>query len=114
MAVYLWHASINTIVSIYYIVTKNLFIKICIFFFFCRYDKSFEDKCDSLLSNWEKWDGTGSPFNKSDLVEFQTAQTIQFLALLLKSNNFTLQKLKNMQEAYDFNGNGNCEILLRY
>jgi hypothetical protein len=79
-----------------------------------RYNKYYEDKCDSLLNRWEKWDGTDSPFNKSDLVEFQTAQTIQFLALLLKSNSFNLHKLKIMQEVYDFNSNGNCEILLRY
>uniref|UniRef100_A0A2S2QJB2 Leukotriene A-4 hydrolase n=1 Tax=Sipha flava TaxID=143950 RepID=A0A2S2QJB2_9HEMI len=78
------------------------------------YNKYYEDKCDSLLNRWEKWDGTDSPFNKSDLVEFQTAQTIQFLALLLKSNSFNLHKLKIMQEVYDFNSNGNCEILLRW
>lgn len=70
--------------------------------------------CVSLLNRWEQWDGTGEQFNKSDLAEFQTAQVIQFLALLLKSSGFTLQKIKSMQEIYDFNSNGNCEILLRY
>jgi len=66
------------------------------------------------LTCWEQWDGTGVHFNKSDLAAFQTAQIIQFLALLLKSSGFTLQKIKSMQEAYDFNSNGNCEIVLRY
>lgn len=83
-------------------------------FFFNRYDTSFQDACISLLNRWEQWDGTGEPFKKSDLVGFQTEQKIQFLALLLKSNNFTLQKIKDMQNIYDFNSNKNCEILLRY
>jgi len=66
------------------------------------------------LNRWEKWDCTDVPFKKSDLAAFQTAQVIQFLALLFKSEAFTLQKLKVMQDIYDFNSNGNCEILLRY
>jgi len=70
--------------------------------------------CISLLNRWEQWDGIGEPFQKTDLAEFQTAQIIQFLALLLKSSGFTLQKIKSMQEVYDFNSDGNCEISLRY
>jgi len=66
-----------------------------------------------LLIRWEQWDGTGDNFKKSDLDKFQTAQIIQFLALVLKSNNFTLVKVKAMQEAYDYNSNGNREIVFR-
>lgn len=66
-----------------------------------------------MLNRWEQWDGTGDHFNKSDLVKFQTAQIIQFLALVLKSNSFTLLKVKTMQEVYDYNSNGNREIVFR-
>lgn len=66
-----------------------------------------------MLNRWEQWDGIGDNFKKSDLDQFQTTQIIQFLALVLKSNNFTLLKVKAMQEAYDFNSSGNCEISLR-
>ncbi|VVC29461.1 Peptidase M1, leukotriene A4 hydrolase/aminopeptidase C-terminal,Armadillo-type [Cinara cedri] len=78
------------------------------------YDESFQNACVSLLNRWEQWDGSGEYFKKSDLAEFQTLQIVQFLALLLKSNNFNLQKLKSMQEVYNFNNNKNCEILLRW
>lgn len=86
-------------------------------FFFYRYDTSFQDACVSLLGRWEQWDGepsTGEQFKKSDLSTFKTNQIIQFSALLLKSDSFNLQKLKFMQSVYNFNSNGNCEILLRY
>jgi len=66
-----------------------------------------------LLNRWEQWNGSGDNFKKSDLDTFQTAQVIQFLALVLKSNNFTLVKIKAMQEVYDFNSNGNREIVFR-
>ncbi|XP_026811810.1 leukotriene A-4 hydrolase [Rhopalosiphum maidis] len=78
------------------------------------YDTSEQDACISLLNRWEQWDGTGDNFKKSDLDKFQTAQIIQFLALVLKSNNFTLLKVKAMQEAYDYNSNGNREIVFRW
>lgn len=84
------------------------------FFFIYRYDTSFQNACVCLLNRWEQWDGSGEPFKKSELAEFQTLQIVQFLALLLTSNNFSLQKLKTMQEVYGFNSNKNCEILLRY
>jgi len=66
-----------------------------------------------LLNRWEQWDGSDNNFKKSDLDKFQTAQIIQFLALVLKSNNFTLLKVKAMQEVYDYNSNGNREIVFR-
>lgn len=66
-----------------------------------------------MLNRWEKWNGSGDIFKKSDLDKFQTAQIIQFLALVLKSNNFTLLKIKAMQEVYDYNSNGNREIGFR-
>lgn len=81
---------------------------------FCRYDTSFQDACVSLLNRWQQWNGTDNPFKKSDLTVFETSQIIQFLALLLKSDNLNLLKIKAMQDVYDFNSNGNCEILLRY
>lgn len=82
--------------------------------FVYRYDTSFQDACVSLLNRWVQWDGLSKSFEKSDLVKFQTTQIIQFLALLLKSDGFTLQKIIAMQNVYDFNSNGNYEILLRY
>lgn len=91
----------------------NSLLKICFFFFFLRYDTSFQDACVSLLNRWEQWDGIGEPFKKCDLEGFQTPQIIQFLALVLKSDGFTLQKIISMQKIYNFNNNGNCEILLR-
>lgn len=78
------------------------------------YDTTDQDACVSLLNRWEQWDGIGDNFKKSDLDQFQTTQIIQFLALVLKSNHFTLLKVKAMQEAYDYNSSGNCEILLRW
>lgn len=84
------------------------------FLFVYRYDTSFQDACVSLLNRWKQWDDLSKSFEKSDLVKFQTTQIIQFLALLLKSDGFTLQKIMAMQKVYDFNSNGNYEILLRY
>lgn len=81
---------------------------------YSSYNTSLQNACVSLLNRWKQWDGTGEPFKKSDLAEFQTTQTIQFLALLLKSNGYTLQKIKSMQDVYNFNCNGNREILFRY
>lgn len=69
--------------------------------------------CVSLLNRWKQWNNTDIPFKKSDLAEFETSQIIQFLALLFKSDGFNLEKIKVMQEVYNFNSNGNCEILLR-
>lgn len=83
-------------------------------FAYSRYDTSFQEACVSLLNRWEQWNGTDIPFKKSDLAGFETSQKIQFLALLLKSDGFNLEKIKIMQDVYDFNNNGNCEILLRY
>ncbi|XP_050440374.1 leukotriene A-4 hydrolase isoform X2 [Adelges cooleyi] len=80
-----------------------------------HYDTSLQDACVALLERWTKWDESGEePFNKSDLIEFETNQTVQFLALLLKVDNMTLSKIKAMQKAYNFNGSRNCEILLRW
>jgi len=66
-----------------------------------------------LLNRWEQWNGSDENFKKSDLDKFQTAQIIQFLALVLKSDNFTLLKVKAMQDVYDYNSNGNREIVFR-
>lgn len=92
----------------------NNLVKHILYFFSYRYDTSYQDLCVSLLNRWEQWDGLSELFKKSDIAEFQTLQIVQFLALLLKSNNFTLQKLKTMEEVYGFNSNKNCEILLRF
>lgn len=66
-----------------------------------------------MLNRWEQWNGSDENFKKSDLDKFQTAQIIQFLALVLKSDNFTLLKVKAMQDVYDYNSNGNREIVFR-
>jgi len=78
-----------------------------------KYDTSLVDACVELKNSWISWDmAKVSPFKKDDLTAFHSNQIWAFLTEFLedKSNNLGLEKLKVLQNTYDFNSRNNAEI----
>lgn len=76
------------------------------------------DACTALKDRWFKWNPSTepNPFNSSDLdnLEIKSPQIMNFLDQILDSNEtLGLEKVKSMQDVYNFNTSKNYEILFR-
>jgi len=83
-----------------------------------KYDTSLVEVCSELKSKWDAWNPqTPSPFSKADLEKFsmESAQIEEFLSQILDDEKeFSLEKAKAMETAYNFNAMKNSEIRFRW
>jgi len=83
-----------------------------------EFDTSLSSACDRLKNRWITWDPKlteKSPFKQEDIEDFIPNQVFLFLGQLLNEDNLLgLEKVKAMQDAYDFNSSKNCDIYHRW
>jgi len=83
-----------------------------------EFDTTLSSACSKLKSRWVTWDPKlteASPFKLKDIAVFSPNQVVVFLGELLNDDHLIgIQKLKAMQEAYDFNSSKNCDIYHRW
>ncbi|KAG8237599.1 hypothetical protein J437_LFUL012398, partial [Ladona fulva] len=82
-----------------------------------KYDSSLSDACTALSCRWKEWNSSSScPFTSQDIKALTSPQKIEFLAQLLEdcATQLTLEKVKKMQDVYDFNSYSNSEIKFRW
>lgn len=76
------------------------------------YDKTLELVCVALSDKWINWDEkTTNPFSTQDLKDMSAEQKREFLTILHAGKaTLSVEKLKAMQSAYNFDAVKNCEI----
>jgi leukotriene-A4 hydrolase len=80
-----------------------------------NFDESLAKVCSKLREDWVKWiESEPCPFTSSDLENFSSGQKIEFLGQLLEENPISTEKVRKMQDVYNFNAVNNSEIKFRW
>ncbi|XP_036368514.1 leukotriene A-4 hydrolase-like [Octopus sinensis] len=79
------------------------------------YQSCLADACQQLSEIWcSTGDSNFGQFSSSDLDQFSTPQTLEFLNQLMEQDPFSLTKIAHMESAYHLFSQGNSEILFRW
>jgi hypothetical protein len=83
---------------------------------FISYDTSLADSCTKMKDRFVQWKVKDPfPFTAADLDELIPPQLEEFMNLLLTEKPaIEIEKLKALQNLYDFNAKKNSEIRFRY
>ncbi|CAG9857794.1 unnamed protein product [Phyllotreta striolata] len=80
-----------------------------------EYDTSLAIECDELLEKFLKWNGQGAiPITEGDKNVLSTNQIIYFLQKMLDADEQSVDKLKNLNDLFGFDGVRNSEIKFRW
>uniref|UniRef100_A0A646QDM6 Leukotriene A(4) hydrolase n=1 Tax=Hemiscolopendra marginata TaxID=943146 RepID=A0A646QDM6_9MYRI len=80
-----------------------------------KFDNSLAESSQKLSERWINASTEHlSSFGSSDIKQLTSMQICEFLSLLLQTENFSLEKLKAMQKAYNFSEIRNSEIKFRW
>lgn len=79
------------------------------------YDKTFATICDSLVDKFLSWDCTGDdPITEDDRKDLTTNQIIYFLQRIFDGEAQSVDKLRALNDVFNFNAVKNSEIKFRW